>query len=565
MPGADDPRYVQTDAVWSPDGKYVVFTRAEAKDPYPEGQKAPEHANDPEETQIQYDLYRIPFNEGRGGQAVPIAGASQNGMSNSFPKISPDGRWIVFVKCRNSQLMRPDSQLYIVSTEGGVARRLRCNTPRMNSWHSFSLNGRWLVFSSKSRSPYTQMFLTHLDEEGSDSPAILIDDSTAANRAVNIPEFVNIPPEGLSKIDVPAAEFYRLYDQALALVEKGDLDAGVAAWKSALQLDPTDAKANCNLGFALERKGNLDQAMEYYRRALDADPNLAEGHNNLGIALLQKGQLDRAMMHFQRALEVNPGYARSYEGMISQLQGASDAPAAPLRLEDAARSTTHDDALESLGRSQQKREKVETSYRQTLDAVIAYIVSTTGSARASGLNLQQVSPLGQNGAMRQQGPVGPPNLTGKFDQLDGEYAVVERLTAGLEIPRLRKSLEKQADSEDGIVAQRQILRVFFRTYVVGAALLARNKNTQALWCFEIAAQAAPLNPYIWYDLARTQALNNQKRDALKSLQSAVEKGFNDAARLEDDYAFEGFRSAADYQRTLAHLRGGVTPPKPHAN
>ena len=71
----------------------------------------------------------------------------------------------------------------------------------MNSWHSFSPNGRWLVFSSKSRSPYTQMFLTHLDEEGNDSPAILIENSTAANRAVNIPEFVNIPPDGMLKIE----------------------------------------------------------------------------------------------------------------------------------------------------------------------------------------------------------------------------------------------------------------------------------------------------------------------------------------------------------------------------
>ena len=101
LPGADDPRYVQTDAVWSPDGKYVVFARAEAKEPYPEGQKLAEHANDPDETQIQYDLYRIPFNDGKGGQPEPIAGASQNGMSNTFPKVSPDGRWIVFVKCRN--------------------------------------------------------------------------------------------------------------------------------------------------------------------------------------------------------------------------------------------------------------------------------------------------------------------------------------------------------------------------------------------------------------------------------------------------------------------------------
>ena len=110
LPGADDPRFVHTDAVWSPDGKYLVFARAEARDAYPAGGRMAEYANDPNETRIQYDLYRIPFNDGQGGKAEPIAGASANGMSNSFPKVSPDGRWIVYVQARNGQLMRPDSQ-----------------------------------------------------------------------------------------------------------------------------------------------------------------------------------------------------------------------------------------------------------------------------------------------------------------------------------------------------------------------------------------------------------------------------------------------------------------------
>ena len=86
------------------------------------------HANDANETQIKYELYRIPFNDGKGGTPEPIEGASQNGMSNNFPKISPDGKWIVFVQCKNGQLMRPDSQLYIVPATGGAARRLLANT-----------------------------------------------------------------------------------------------------------------------------------------------------------------------------------------------------------------------------------------------------------------------------------------------------------------------------------------------------------------------------------------------------------------------------------------------------
>jgi len=209
LPGADDPQFVQTDGVWSPDGKYIVFARAAARDPREPGQKLALRANDPNETPIQYDLYRVPFNDGKGGTPERIVGASQNGMSNNFPKVSPDGRWIVFVQCHNGQLMRPDSQLFIVPFAGGQARRMRANTRLMNSWHSFSPNGHWMVFSSKARSPYTQMYLTHIDTDGNDSPAILIDNATAANRAINIPEFVNIDPDGIQDIQVHVADIQK--------------------------------------------------------------------------------------------------------------------------------------------------------------------------------------------------------------------------------------------------------------------------------------------------------------------------------------------------------------------
>jgi len=290
LPGADDPRYVHTNAVWSPDGEYIVFARAEARDPHAQGQKLPEKANAPEETQIRFDLYKIPFNEGNGGTPVPIAGASQNGMSNSFPKVSPDGKWIVYVQSRNAQLMRPDSQLYIVPTAGGAARRMRCNTSLMNSWHSFSPNGRWLVFSSKSRSPYTQMYLTHIDSMGNDSPPILIENSTAANRAVNIPEFVNIPPDGMLKIDVPAAEVYRLFDEASDLTSRGYLQESIAAWKKVVEADPGNAKAHNNLGNALMWQGNLAEGTAHLQKAKELDPEFDDTQNDFGVAFFYREQ-----------------------------------------------------------------------------------------------------------------------------------------------------------------------------------------------------------------------------------------------------------------------------------
>jgi tetratricopeptide (TPR) repeat protein len=315
LPGADDRRYVHTNAVWSPDGKYLVFARAEAEDPYPPGGKLAHYANDPNETPIQYDLYRIPFNEGKGGRPEPIAGASRNGMSNSFPKISPDGRWIVFVQSRNGLLMRPDGQLYIVPAEGGQARKMRCNTPLMNSWHSFSPNGRWLVFSSKSRSPYTQMFLTHLDEAGRDSPAILIENATAANRAVNIPEFVNIPPDGLLKIDAPATEFYRLVDVASDLAAKGQYEAAIVEWKKALGLNPEDDRAQNNLGVALAATGRLGEAIPHFEKALAFNPESDEAHTSFGAALAGTGKIDVAIPHYRKALEINPENSEAHSSL----------------------------------------------------------------------------------------------------------------------------------------------------------------------------------------------------------------------------------------------------------
>lgn len=319
LPGADDPNYVHTDATWSPDGKYLVFARAKARASHPPGVTKATYANDPNETQIQYDLYRIPFNDGRGGTPTPIAGASANGMSNSFPKISPDGRWIVFVQARNGQLMRPDSKLYIVPAEGGDARRMRANTPLMNSWHSFSPNGRWMVFSSKSRSPYTEMFLTHIDADGHDTPAIVIENSTAANRAVNIPEFVNIPPGGLRKIDAPVADYYRLVDLASAALDAGRDEEALPLLKQAVESSPGDAEVHNNYGFVLAAGGRAGEAIEQFRTAIALSPDYPDAHNNLALALAQSGQTADAVSEYRRALALRPDYADAQAGLGSLL------------------------------------------------------------------------------------------------------------------------------------------------------------------------------------------------------------------------------------------------------
>jgi dipeptidyl aminopeptidase/acylaminoacyl peptidase len=205
--GADSPEFVQTGPEWSPDGRYLLFSRARVD----AGLVAAVHAGAfkkelPSQTidrlnakyPFKFDLYRVPFNDGRGGEPEPLKGAADNGMSNYFPRYSPDGRWVVFTQSPTGHALQPESRLCIVPAEGGEARVLESNTPLMNSWHSWSPNGRWLVFASKGQSPFTELYLTKISPEGTASPPVRLFRLSSPITAAMVPEFISAP---FSKID----------------------------------------------------------------------------------------------------------------------------------------------------------------------------------------------------------------------------------------------------------------------------------------------------------------------------------------------------------------------------
>ena len=270
LPGANLEEFVQSNAFWTPDGKSIVFARAaslprdsdiyaitvtnnEILDAFA-GRKKP----------YKYDLCIIPFNNGNGGTAKPIKGASNNGKSNYFPTVSPDGKWLIYCQAENFMNLMPDSRLYIIPAGGGTPRMLNCNLFAMNSWHSWSPNSKWIVFASKGLSVFTDLYLSHIDEKGNASIPVLVDKAREYQRVCNYPEFINRDPDN---------EFSMEYDY----VELA------------------------HIKFAL-RDGEPEKAKELFYRLLDQKPFMfSEDYSMLSGYLYRMGMIEESKKYAEMA------------------------------------------------------------------------------------------------------------------------------------------------------------------------------------------------------------------------------------------------------------------------
>ena len=81
----------------------------------------------------------------------------------------------------------------------GEYRSLDINSPFSESWHSWSSNSRWIVFSSKRQaSPLTRCYISFVDETGKAHKAFLLPQSDpefydSFLKTVSVPELITGP------------------------------------------------------------------------------------------------------------------------------------------------------------------------------------------------------------------------------------------------------------------------------------------------------------------------------------------------------------------------------------
>ena len=178
LPGASEPGQMETFPAWSRDGQSIVFARAQE---YVLGDST------------KYDLYRVPYNDGKGGKATPVPGASKNGLSNFNPRFSPDGRWMTFNTATWASLVKPSADIWIMSTEeGAVPKPLECNSAyAMDSYHSWSSNSHWIAYASKRDDGiFARAYLTEISEDGHASPPVQLPVLEDSMMCFNIPTFL---------------------------------------------------------------------------------------------------------------------------------------------------------------------------------------------------------------------------------------------------------------------------------------------------------------------------------------------------------------------------------------
>ncbi len=191
--GNDTTRYLQTFPSWSPDGRYLYFCRAQQVI----------NSTSPELEQIlntHYDLARKSFDpENRSfGETEVVFNASEIKKSASFPRISPDGKYLVFTlhDYGTFPIWHREADLYLLDLQKGTTEKMNINSEETESYHTWSVNGRWLVFSSKridGRS--ARPFFAYVDSDGNQGKEFVMPqkDPKLYDRMLlsfNIPEFV---------------------------------------------------------------------------------------------------------------------------------------------------------------------------------------------------------------------------------------------------------------------------------------------------------------------------------------------------------------------------------------
>ena len=231
---------------WSPDGRTLYYISAHYT---PRGTDIDADL-DSNYDQLHYNIYARDFDLStrRFGPRRIIFDAESEGKSASIPRVSPDGQYLLFTLADYGQFHIWHKSAELVALPTHTREVSEVATPLAlghASYHSWSSNGRWILFSSRrDDGNYTRLYISYFDSEGrAHKPFRMPQASTDADdlllRSYNAAEFLVQPVQ--------------ISHKQLSAVVRGD--ATPARYAGSALLNPEHDSISANRLYVRERRG----------------------------------------------------------------------------------------------------------------------------------------------------------------------------------------------------------------------------------------------------------------------------------------------------------------------
>jgi tricorn protease-like protein len=209
----------ETFPVFSADGKWLYFCAARA---LPEGSMSLDS--------LHYNLYRVAFDAERGsyGDAIECVIDAGDSLTVCFPRPSYDGRYLVYSLANYGQfsIWHHEADLWMLDLATGERRPMtKVNSSDTESFHNWSSNSRWMVFSSRRDDGlFTRPYFTHIDADGHETKPFMLPQQNPRRfyrelfMSFNVPDFIR----GAVQMDnVKAVELINAdYREPMGVVER---------------------------------------------------------------------------------------------------------------------------------------------------------------------------------------------------------------------------------------------------------------------------------------------------------------------------------------------------------
>jgi len=187
-----DPRfntteYLESSPAFTPDGKTLYFCRSKAYEVPREVEK------------VKYDLLRASFDaeSGRIGEIETVIPASEMDKSIAFPRPSYDGRWLMFNQADFGvfPISHKEADLWLMDLQTGETRSIdEVNSPFSESFHNWSSDSRWFLFSSRREDGlYVQVYFASIDKDGHCTKPFVLPQKNPRKYYHNTPYSFNAP------------------------------------------------------------------------------------------------------------------------------------------------------------------------------------------------------------------------------------------------------------------------------------------------------------------------------------------------------------------------------------